>query len=249
MLWLGLEGCANTSAFCLIHLIPRPRSLRSPTSISASRPIKTFFASSPHPILLPPFPLSLPTRLVTLGRHSYPPTHTIFNFHHKYPNPYATHVHTVDTISRSIDPDTGIIRSERVIGVQQGAPRWITKVSGRGPGAKRARCEASGEPGQVDRWMVRRGAGKGEREGKGRGAGSVSRVGAAVRRGKGAGAGGREIPHSLGEERGDSRKHSAYRRLGSLRGRLALEEGWRDSWGDGSRVRPRRRSRCLEDKE
>lgn len=51
--------------------------------------------------------------------------------------------------------------------MQQGAPRWITKVSGRGPGAKRARCEASGEPGQVDRWMVRRGEGRGRGRGRG----------------------------------------------------------------------------------
>jgi hypothetical protein len=31
-------------------------------------------------------------------------------------------------LSRHIDPETGIIRSERIIGVQQGAPKWITKL-------------------------------------------------------------------------------------------------------------------------
>lgn len=46
----------------------------------------------------------------------------------KYPNPYATHVHSVDTLSRTMDTETGVIRTERIIGVQQGAPKWITKV-------------------------------------------------------------------------------------------------------------------------
>lgn len=31
-------------------------------------------------------------------------------------------------MERSIDPETGILRSERLIGVQQGAPKWVTKV-------------------------------------------------------------------------------------------------------------------------
>lgn len=48
----------------------------------------------------------------------------------KYPNPYATHVHSVDTLSRTMDTETGVIRTERIIGVQQGAPKWITKVRG-----------------------------------------------------------------------------------------------------------------------
>lgn len=47
----------------------------------------------------------------------------------KYPNPYATHVFSVDTVGRTIDPETGILRSERIIGVQQGAPKWVAKVS------------------------------------------------------------------------------------------------------------------------
>jgi hypothetical protein len=55
-------------------------------------------------------------------------SHTLNYLHRKYPNPFATHVHTVDTLSRHIDPETGIIRSERIIGVQQGAPKWITKL-------------------------------------------------------------------------------------------------------------------------
>jgi hypothetical protein len=60
--------------------------------------------------------------------YSSPVSHTLNYLHRKYPNPFATHVHTVDTLSRHVDPDTGIIRSERIIGVQQGAPKWITKL-------------------------------------------------------------------------------------------------------------------------
>ena len=45
----------------------------------------------------------------------------------KYPNPLAEHVRSVDTISRTID-DRGVIRTERIIGVEQGAPRWVMKV-------------------------------------------------------------------------------------------------------------------------
>lgn len=60
---------------------------------------------------------------------SYSPVHTISWLLRKYPNPFATHVFSVDTLERTVDPDTGVLRSERVIGVQQGAPKWITKVS------------------------------------------------------------------------------------------------------------------------
>ncbi|EIW68920.1 hypothetical protein TREMEDRAFT_62638 [Tremella mesenterica DSM 1558] len=60
--------------------------------------------------------------------YNYSPIHTLACLHRKYPNPFATHVFSVDTIDRSIDPDTGIIRSERLIGIQQGAPKWITRL-------------------------------------------------------------------------------------------------------------------------
>ncbi|WRT69358.1 uncharacterized protein IL334_006342 [Kwoniella shivajii] len=60
--------------------------------------------------------------------YNYPPSQTLSALHRKYPNPFATHVYSVDTINRSVDPETGILRSERLIGVQQGAPKWITKL-------------------------------------------------------------------------------------------------------------------------
>ena len=72
--------------------------------------------------------LVLSERSETCADDSAPVSHTLNYLHRKYPNPFATHVHTVDTLSRHIDPDTGIIRSERIIGVQQGAPKWITKL-------------------------------------------------------------------------------------------------------------------------
>ncbi|OCF37263.1 mitochondrial protein [Kwoniella heveanensis CBS 569] len=59
---------------------------------------------------------------------NYPPAQTIAALHRKYPNPFATHVYSVDTLERTIDPESGVLRSERLIGVQQGAPKWITKL-------------------------------------------------------------------------------------------------------------------------
>lgn len=75
---------------------------------------------------------------------SYSPVHTINWLLRKYPNPFATHVFSVDTLERQIDPDTGLLRSERIIGVQQGAPKWITKVGTDGGGAREAVGEAAG---------------------------------------------------------------------------------------------------------
>ena len=63
-----------------------------------------------------------------IANTSYAPTHVLNLLHRKYPNPFAGHVYSVDTLSRTVDPATGIVRSERLIGVQQGAPAWIQKV-------------------------------------------------------------------------------------------------------------------------
>jgi len=48
----------------------------------------------------------------------------------KYPNPHSAHVVSVDVLDRSINPETGIIRTERVIGCKQKAPRWVVKILG-----------------------------------------------------------------------------------------------------------------------
>lgn len=48
----------------------------------------------------------------------------------KYPNPHAEHVVSVDVLSQSIDPTSGSLRTERIIGVRQGAPGWLKRIVG-----------------------------------------------------------------------------------------------------------------------
>ncbi|KAI9444967.1 MSF1-domain-containing protein [Lactarius indigo] len=60
--------------------------------------------------------------------HSW--AHVIIGMWHKYPNPHCSHVVTVDVIDRSINPITGLIRTERVLGCKQRAPTWIVKLFG-----------------------------------------------------------------------------------------------------------------------
>ena len=59
---------------------------------------------------------------------SHPWSHVVIGMWHKYPNSKCTHVISIDTIDRSVDPKTGIIRTERVLGCKQRAPLWIVKV-------------------------------------------------------------------------------------------------------------------------
>jgi len=49
---------------------------------------------------------------------------------HKYPNPHCTHVVTIDVVDRTVDSNTGVIRTERVLGCKQKTPRWIVKLFG-----------------------------------------------------------------------------------------------------------------------
>ncbi|KAG6837873.1 hypothetical protein H0H93_013026 [Arthromyces matolae] len=49
---------------------------------------------------------------------------------HKYPNPKCSHVISIDVLDRSVDPKTGIIRTERILGCKQKAPTWIVKLFG-----------------------------------------------------------------------------------------------------------------------
>jgi hypothetical protein len=46
----------------------------------------------------------------------------------KYPNESCTHVAHVDVLSRTIDPDTGLLTTERLITVKQNIPTLIKKV-------------------------------------------------------------------------------------------------------------------------
>jgi hypothetical protein len=45
-------------------------------------------------------------------------------------NEKTPHVIAVDTISRSVDPNTGILRTERLITCKQSAPAWLNKFLG-----------------------------------------------------------------------------------------------------------------------
>jgi len=45
-------------------------------------------------------------------------------------NEKTPHVIAVDTLSRTIDPDTGILRTERLITCKQSAPKWINSILG-----------------------------------------------------------------------------------------------------------------------
>ncbi|KAK1771242.1 PRELI-like family-domain-containing protein [Phialemonium atrogriseum] len=45
-------------------------------------------------------------------------------------NDKSTHVVAVDTVSRSVDPATGILRTERLITCKQSAPEWLKSLMG-----------------------------------------------------------------------------------------------------------------------
>lgn len=45
-------------------------------------------------------------------------------------NEKSTHVIAVDTVSRTVDPSTGILRTERLITCRQSAPEWLSKLLG-----------------------------------------------------------------------------------------------------------------------
>ncbi|KAM0751797.1 hypothetical protein T439DRAFT_324991 [Meredithblackwellia eburnea MCA 4105] len=60
---------------------------------------------------------------------SFPWPAQVYAVLNKYPNPLAPHVVSMDVLERTILPD-GTIRSERLIGVQQDSPRWVTRLLG-----------------------------------------------------------------------------------------------------------------------
>jgi len=45
-------------------------------------------------------------------------------------NDKSTHVTAVDTLSRSVDPETGILKTERLITCKQSAPDWLKSLMG-----------------------------------------------------------------------------------------------------------------------
>lgn len=46
----------------------------------------------------------------------------------KYPNEHCPHVQHVDVLDSSVDPETGVLRIERLISVTQKAPGFILRV-------------------------------------------------------------------------------------------------------------------------
>ncbi|KAF8862412.1 MSF1-domain-containing protein [Acephala macrosclerotiorum] len=45
-------------------------------------------------------------------------------------NDKSPHVIAVDTLSRSVDPESGILRTERLITCKQSAPKWLASLMG-----------------------------------------------------------------------------------------------------------------------
>ncbi|KAF9523593.1 PRELI-like family-domain-containing protein [Crepidotus variabilis] len=62
--------------------------------------------------------------------YEHPWHHVVIGMWHKYPNSKCTHVVSIDTLDRTVDPKTGIIRTERLMGCKQKAPAWIVKFFG-----------------------------------------------------------------------------------------------------------------------
>ncbi|CAO0803600.1 PRELI-like family-domain-containing protein [Mucor lusitanicus] len=48
----------------------------------------------------------------------------------KYPNDHCPHVQHVDVLDRRVDPETGILTTERLITVKQNVPRLLLKIMG-----------------------------------------------------------------------------------------------------------------------
>ncbi|KAF8640881.1 hypothetical protein AX17_000529 [Amanita inopinata Kibby_2008] len=62
--------------------------------------------------------------------YDHPWSHVVIGMWRKYPNPRCSHVVSVDVVDRTVDPVTGIIRTERILGCKQKAPIWIVKLFG-----------------------------------------------------------------------------------------------------------------------
>ena len=116
---LSDKFCLPFPSPLLLHLSPLPPRC----IISLSRSTMSAYTFLNRTILagnslhLPPPPLR---------SHSW--AHVIIGMWHKYPNPHCSHVVTVDVIDRTVNPSTGIIRTERVLGCKQRTPTWIVRV-------------------------------------------------------------------------------------------------------------------------
>ncbi|CAO3696145.1 hypothetical protein G6F56_003454 [Rhizopus delemar] len=50
----------------------------------------------------------------------------------KYPNDHCPHVQHVDVLNRTLDPESGVLTTERLITVKQNVPKIILKIMGAG---------------------------------------------------------------------------------------------------------------------
>ncbi|KAJ7655228.1 PRELI-like family-domain-containing protein [Mycena polygramma] len=62
--------------------------------------------------------------------YEHPWSHVVIGMWHKYPNAKCSHVVSIDVLDRTIDPKTGIIRTERILNCKQKTPTWIVKLFG-----------------------------------------------------------------------------------------------------------------------
>ncbi|KAH9912241.1 MSF1-domain-containing protein [Epithele typhae] len=65
-----------------------------------------------------------------LFNYDHPWSHVVIGIWHKYPNQHCSHVLSIDVVDRSVNPQTGIIRTERIMGCKQKTPTWIVKFFG-----------------------------------------------------------------------------------------------------------------------
>ncbi|KAJ7275464.1 PRELI-like family-domain-containing protein [Mycena haematopus] len=62
--------------------------------------------------------------------YEHPWAHVVIGMWHKYPNPKCSHVVSIDVLDRTVDPKTGVIRTERILGCKQKTPGWILALFG-----------------------------------------------------------------------------------------------------------------------
>jgi hypothetical protein len=68
-------------------------------------------------------------KVLFLNHHfNYPWDHVTTANWRKYPNPLSPQVQHVDVLSRTIDPKTGILRTERLIACKQPLPNWMHRI-------------------------------------------------------------------------------------------------------------------------
>lgn len=63
-------------------------------------------------------------------QYDHPWSHVVNGMWKKYPNSKCTHVVSIDVIDRSVNPENGIVRTERLFRCKQKAPMWIIKLFG-----------------------------------------------------------------------------------------------------------------------